>query len=362
MNPKVAARQARLLQMLESKEEIRIGRERDCPLPLAQLLRLTEVHPAVVKMYRHGLTAEVFHLKVEDHHWCLKRRRQDSLVANIDGQTAFLTELERRREIEALRELHPTILAQVVCTSFGSARAGVLVSPWLRGEPVKTLNKRNLAQMLAVEAELAHWGWFDWDPSPGNLLDDGQQISVFDFGYMWPFDPRHEFNSNGLADPEFHVPERLETRTLSGLWLDVADPLPLFRHWRELCLAWAREELNYLTREGASAPVLARLQALQEEWQRALVSDDALAANWWRDMYRSHRLDILDDLSGKSCGPLTLRRLDWLEMAVREHFPALAEHLAPDEAGLGQAGLLQKLAGLRGQIQANLLPQVEPQA
>ena len=88
-------------------------------------------------------------------------------------------------------------------------------------------------QMQAVEAELARWGWFDWDPSPGNLLDDGQQISVFDFGYMWPFDPLHEFNSNGLADPQFHVPERLETRTLSGLWLDEADPLPLFRHWRE---------------------------------------------------------------------------------------------------------------------------------
>ncbi|MGY3942410.1 protein kinase family protein [Aeromonas tecta] len=356
MNPKVAARQARLLQMLESKEEIKIGRERDCPLPLTQLVKLTEAHPAVLKVYRHGLTAEVFHLKLEGHHWCLKRRRHDSLVANADGKTAFLTELERRREIEALRELHPTILAHVVCTCFGSARAGVMVSPWLRGAPVSQLNQRNLAQMLAVEAELAHWGWFDWDPSPGNLLDDGQQISVFDFGYMWPFDPRHEFNSNGLSDPEFHVPERLETRTLSGLWLDEADPLPLFRHWRELCLGWASEELRYLTREGASEPVLTRLQGLQAQWRLALASDEALAASWWRDMYRSHRLDIQDDLSGKSCGPLTLRRLDWLERAVSDHFPALADSLGPEEAALGQAGLLQKLAGLREQIQANLLP------
>lgn len=356
MNPKVAARQARLLQMLENKEEIRIGRERDCPLPLAQLLRLTEDHPDVLQVYRHGLTAEVFHLKVEGHHWCLKRRRQDSLVANVDGQTAFLTELERRREIESLRELHPTILSHVVCTSFGSARAGVLVSPWLRGDPVKRLDRRNLAQMLAVEAELARWGWFDWDPSPGNLLDDGQQISVFDFGYMWPFDPCHEFNSNGLADPGFHVPERLETRTLSGLWLDEADPLPLFRHWRELCLAWAGDELQYLHREGASPAVLARLQTLQGEWRAALASDEALAVNWWRDMYRSHRLDIDDDLSGKSCGPLTLRRLDWLLRAVRDHYPALVDRLGEEEAGLGQAGLQQRLAGLREQIQANLLP------
>ncbi len=98
-------------------------------LSVAKLVRLKEDHPAVLKVYRHGLTAEVFHLKVEGHHWCLKRRRHDSLVANVDGRTAFLTELERRREIEALRELHPTILANVVCTCFGSARAGVLVSP-----------------------------------------------------------------------------------------------------------------------------------------------------------------------------------------------------------------------------------------
>ncbi|HAU4930000.1 protein kinase family protein [Aeromonas hydrophila] len=356
MNPKVAARQARLLRMLESKQEIRIGREQDCPLSVAKLVRLKEDHPAVLKVYRHGLTAEVFHLKVEGHHWCLKRRRHDSLVANVDGRTAFLTELERRREIEALRELHPTILANVVCTCFGSARAGVLVSPWLRGVPVHELNERNLAQMLAVQAELAHWGWFDWDPSPGNLLDDGQQISVFDFGYMWPFDPRHEFNSNGLTDPAFHVPERLETRTLSGLWLDEPDPLPQFRYWRGLCINWAQRELQHLTREGASAPVLARLQSLLGEWRSALASEEALAANWWRDMYRSHRLDIADDLSGKSCGLLTLRRLDWLQQAVTEHFAELVDNLGPDEAGLSQAALLSRLEGLREEIRANLLP------
>ena len=128
MNPKVMARQARLLRMLESKEEIRVGRERDCPLPVAQLVKLKDSHPSVIKVYRHGLTAEVFHLKIDGHHWCLKRRRNDSLVANLDGKTAFLTELERRREIEALRELHPTVLSHVVCTSFGSARAGILVN------------------------------------------------------------------------------------------------------------------------------------------------------------------------------------------------------------------------------------------
>ncbi|HHQ4568861.1 TPA: hypothetical protein ACSP2E_004254, partial [Aeromonas hydrophila] len=80
------------------------------------------------------------------------------------------------------------------------------------------------------------------------------------------------------------------------------------------------------------------------------------AANWWRDMYRSHRLDIADDLSGKSCGPLTLRRLDWLQQAVTEHFAELVDNLGPDEVGLSQAALLSRLEGLREEIRANLLP------
>ena len=190
--------------------------------------------------------------------------------------------------------------------------------------------------MLAVEAELARWGWFDWDPSPGNLLDDGQHISVFDFGYMWPFDPLHEFNSNGLTDPDFHVPERLEARTLSGLWLDRGRSLAAVSPLAQALPRLGQGELQYLSREGR-APRAGADAGTGGEWSAALASDEALAANWWRDMYRSHRLDILDDLSGKSCGPLTLRRLDWLEQAVREHFPALVDNLAPDEAGLGQA-------------------------
>ncbi|MFG0835249.1 hypothetical protein ACF8OI_17210 [Aeromonas bivalvium] len=347
MNPKVAGRQARLLAMLQRNDEIRVGRERDCPLSLAQLQSLGEGHPAVIALHDGGLSAQVFHLKVEGHHWCLKRRRAVSRVANPDGQTAFLTELERRREIEALRELHPTLLPNVVCTSFGSARAGILLSPWLRGEPVRTLCERNLAQMLAAEAELARWGWFDWDPSPGNLLDDGQQISLFDFGYTWPFDPRFEFNSNGLCDPEFHVVERLETRTLSGLWLDEVNPLAQFACWRRLTLAWAEQELARLSREGACDPVLARLEGLAGEWRTALSGEEALAANWLKDMYRSHRLDVLDDLGGKSCGPLTLRRLDWLEHALRHLYEELAEG-AP-LGGMSQSQLLEELARWREQ-------------
>ncbi|MGL5225657.1 MAG: hypothetical protein ACRC8Q_10125, partial [Aeromonas sp.] len=285
-----------------------------------------------------GLTTEVFHLKIDGHHWCLKRRRPDARAASLDDQTAFLTELERRREIEALRELHPTVLPHAVCTSFGSARAGVLVSSWLRGEPVRQLNARNLTQMLAAQGELARWGWFDWDPSPDNLLDDGEQISVFDFGRMWTFDPRFEFHSNGMVDPQYHVPERLETCTLSGLWLDEPHPLAQFRHWREACVLWVKHEINHLTRDGASGPVLARLHNLQQEWSIALASDEALAANWWRDMYRSHRLMVVAFLDDPriSRDPFILRRLDWLTQALTDHYPLLGASLPAAQASQGE--------------------------
>ncbi len=53
----------------------------------------------------------------------------------------------------------------------------------------------------------------EWDLCSGNLLVDRQeQLWLFDFGYMYPFDPLREFNSNGLADPLFHFVERFETR------------------------------------------------------------------------------------------------------------------------------------------------------
>ncbi|MDO2948283.1 hypothetical protein [Aeromonas simiae] len=352
MNPKIRARHARLKAVLASGEELRIGDERDCPLPLEQLQDLDAGHPMVRAVHGGGLTADVLHLDIDGHEWCLKRARPISRVANVDGETAFLTELERRSEIESLREHHPGALPQVVCTWFGSLRMGLLLSPWLPGRPIQRISERNLSQMLNAEAELARWGFFDWDPSPGNLLDDGQQVRLFDFGYMWPFDPLHEFNSNGLCDPDFHVPERLETRTLSGLWLGMDDPLPQFQLWRELCLEWAREELASLSRRGASPAVLERLERLRDRWRAALAGPEALWANWLQDMYRSHQLDVQDDLSGQSATPLTLKRLDWIEQYLERDFHLLQEHLCAADAGLSREQLRARYRDLRRRVEA----------
>jgi hypothetical protein len=67
--------------------------------------------------------------------------------------------------------------------------------------------------------------------------------------------------------------------------------------------------------------MLARLDAITMRWREALRGDAAalyLAENW-----RSHVLDLDDDLRGRSCTPMTLRRADWLLAALQEHFDAL---------------------------------------
>jgi predicted unusual protein kinase regulating ubiquinone biosynthesis (AarF/ABC1/UbiB family) len=57
----------------------------------------------------------------------------------------------------------------------------------------------------------------EWDLCNGNLLVDREEhLWLFDFGYMYPFDPLREFNSNGLADPFFTLSSALRPLLLTG--------------------------------------------------------------------------------------------------------------------------------------------------
>ncbi|MGL5948466.1 MAG: hypothetical protein ACRCYV_05310 [Aeromonas sp.] len=342
MNAKLWAQEQALSALLASQQEIDIGRARDCPLPLAQLIRLSDDHSAVQQTYAWGLGSEVFHLKVDGHHWCVKRRKGGAKRY----QFAFLTELLRRREIELLRGTHPTALPDVVCTTYGSLQAGILVSPWLRGVPVHQLCERNVQQMLAVHTDLARWGWFNWDPCPSNLLDDGEQVRVFDFGATGRFTPAAEFHSHGLLESGVHLVERLESRCLSGLWLsdDIRQVPPLFAYWRELGVRWAQAEFTfYQAQPQASAHVLQRLSALAAHWQQALRSPAALAEHWWQSMYLCHRAALRRDTRSKAEEQLVNRRRVWLRHALSMHYPLLVKVLSPAERAVGQTGLLAQL-------------------
>ena len=217
-----AARRHRQLAFLASGEELALGDERCAPLPAEALRTLRPGHPAVREVHTSGLTAVVYKLHDQGRDWAVKQARPDCLVKNVDGQTSFLNELQRRSEFAALmaapggaERWHA--LAE---TRYASLRRGVIVSPWIAGSVVSEWTERSLTQLFDAGRELVRAGFFEWDFCPGNVLDDGRQIRLFDFGYMYRFDPLRHFNSagNGTSVPQCHLAERIETRHVFG-WL-----------------------------------------------------------------------------------------------------------------------------------------------
>jgi hypothetical protein len=326
-----AQRHARQLDFVASGAPLVVGSLADFPLDLATLMTLHDADPRVDAVMDGGLTARVFRLDVGGRRWTLKRARPQALVRNVDGQTSFLNEVQRRADLERLKR-EPGGQARwagVVDTVFASFRDGVLLSPWIAGDHVDAWDERKLGQLLGLACELWLEGLFEWDLCRGNLLDDGQQVRLFDFGYMYRFDPLRQFSSAGQGNdiPLFHPAERFESRCFcahlleqeQGAGSDVA--LRLFRMEKEIALDAYRRTRARIAQRGASPDVLAWLDGISACWSQALQGD--LAALYLAECWRSHVLDLDDDLRGQTCTPMTLRRADWLLAALDEHEPAL---------------------------------------
>ncbi|WPC06860.1 hypothetical protein SBP02_08970 [Pseudomonas benzenivorans] len=308
------------LAFVASGAELRVGRAEDCPLPLDRLLATTAASPWVRQHFAGGLTAEVYRIEAGGRPWTLKRARPRCKVANVDGQTSFLNEIQRRADIQRLkaRPGGAERYAALVDTHYASYRQGLLLSPWIDGQAVREWDERRLLQLFACLHELLLEGLFEWDLCPGNLLDDGR-IRLFDFGYMYRFDPLRGFNSNGTATPEFHAVERFETRQYFAYLLGLERQseqraLAAFALEKGIALDAYRQLRSELAERGASTAVLDWLQAIIQGWRRAL--GDGLDALYLREAWRSHWLDLHDDLGGQTCTPLTLARIDWLHACL----------------------------------------------
>lgn len=319
------------LAFAASGAEIQVGDPAACPLPLDVLAAVEGHEPFVVQAFGGGLTAKVFRLRADGRDWTLKRARVPCLVQNVDGQTSFLNEVQRRADLTALRagEGGAARFRAIVDTQYASYRRGVLLSPWIEGHTVATWDERRLRQLFDQLVELLLAGLFEWDLCPGNVLDDGRQVQLFDFGYMYRFDPLREFHSGGL-DPLFHAAERFETRNYFAFLLRLEEEqgptaaLDAFRIEKRIALEAYRRLIAELLARGASTEVLARLRDIAARWTAGL--EDDLASLYLTEGWRSHRLDLFDDLHGQTCTRTTLLRADWLITAARNRFDALCGH------------------------------------
>lgn len=355
------------LAFVVSEQELEIGEASRLPRPLADLATLPADSPLVEQVFAGGLTAVVYKLCIDGRRWALKRQRPQSLVQNVDGQTSFLNEVQRRKELQELQALAPSaapLREHLVQTHYASLRHGLLLSPWVEGAPLQRFDGRVFDQLFATLVELELAGFFEWDLSPGNLLDDGERVTLFDFGYMYRFDPLAHYNSNGLDTPLFHGIERFETRCFFGfllqnpLALEQAGLLALFREEKELALSHYQHKLSRLERARAAPAVLRWQRAILQRWSTALASPRGLDELYLLESFRSHVLDLLDDLHGKSCTPHTLNKAAAVSQLLREHHSLLAERgglFFGDEA-LSRAELLAKYHQLERQAAEHLLP------
>jgi hypothetical protein len=338
------------LAFVASGAELAIGTPSDCPLPLEQLVATRGDAPYVRQCFNAGLTAHVYRIHAGGQDWTLKRARRQCKVQNVDGQTSFLNEIQRRADLRQLKRdaVLGERLSAIVDTRYASYRHGVLLSPWIDGMPVQAWNERQLTQLFDTLVALLLGGLFEWDLCPGNTLDDGQ-VRLFDFGYMYRFDPLREFNSNGTAMPQFHAAERFETRQYFAhlLGLEQQDEqlaLAAFSLEKRIAIDAYQRLRAELDARGAACVVLEWLDGIVTQWRRALGSD--LEALYLQEAWRSHWLDLHDDLSGQTCTPSTLARIDWMERAVRDRHRELQRlaALGPAEPLLAELRQARRLA------------------
>ncbi len=297
-------------------------------------------------------------LKLAGAAYALKKARPNCLVQNLDGQTSFLNELQRRAEIDALRQRHGGF-SGIVPTLYGSLAQGIILSPWLNGGTLQDWDERKLIQLFASGAELCRRGLFEWDFCPGNLIDDGRQLWLFDFGYMYRFNPLTQFNSAGQGNdvPEHHLAERIETRGYFAWLLEQEQTrgqdaaLAAFRLEKEIAIEAYRQLRLELAADGANGDVLGWLDGLGQQWRQALRGDGEVL--YWQEGWRSHRLDLDDDIRGQTCTPRTLARCDWMLNALQGNFDALRSSgaLAHETIRPERGALLDHYRRLRSQAE-----------
>ncbi|SEM54261.1 hypothetical protein SAMN05444354_11897 [Stigmatella aurantiaca] len=326
-------RQQSQLAFQASGQQIEVGEKSALPLPVEQLAHTTPQSEYVVKAIESGLTAYVYRIQAGGRHWTLKRKRAESLVKNVDGQTSFLNEVQRRRDITALQRQPETapLFTHIVETQYASFLDGVILSPWIEGERLQRFDGRVYDQLFGTIVNLELHGLFEWDFCPGNVLDDGQKIFLFDFGYMYRFDPRQHYNNNGFATPLFHGVERFETRNFfdhllrNPHGLDAQGLFGVYREEKTYALKHYENKLQRLEAMKAVEPVLQWQAAINQRWRQALRSNDSLHKLYLIESFRSNVLDLFDDLHGKSCTPITLKKAEFAVSTLREHFTLLRE-------------------------------------
>ena len=332
-----SADQRRALQLAftNGSENVIVGLVDDLPLPLNELLVLNEGSDCVVQCHKNGLTSTVYKIMQDDKFFTVKIKRPVAGVKNIDGETSFLNEVQRRHDFHALKKSQPDSFANIVDTVYADFRAGIIVSHWIEGEEIVLYDDDIFRSMFTTLLEMEKNGIFEYDLISGNfLLDEKREVKFYDFGYCYRFNPLTEFNPDGLAIPLFDHVERFETRAFFAHLADIEQyrsidlALRLYRSEKTMAHTFYAEKLSWLITNKADHVIVEKVQGAKDLINEALTNDDALLALYRKEKFRSYLIDVHDDISGKSCTPDTLIKADYVLQTCHSDYKFLVTNNA----------------------------------
>ena len=356
---KTKIRQEEQLNFLKTGKNIEVGNIDNLPINIEEIKMIDEKSKCLKEVHDDGLTAKVFKIEINGNLYNLKKKRNEILVKNVDGQTSFLNEIQRRRDFEKLRKENEVLDKGIIKTIYANLKEGFIFSEWIEGNSIKEYKRdifKNIFNLL-VNIELN--GIMEWDVCSGNiLLDKKGDIKLFDFGYTYLFNPLKEFNSEGKSEPLFHSVERFETRTFMQYLLDKEletnnkNTLKLYKIEKEEAIKAYNYKINWLTENNADLDIIEYFENLVKKWENNIQNNDSLKNLYDLERFRSYILDVQDDLSGKSCTPKTLQKVEIILDIIERKHSFLKENKGYlwDDKKMNKKGLIKKYESLKNKV------------
>lgn len=343
------------MKFINSNSEVEVGTLDNFNLSADELQIIDKDSKYVVNVFEGGLTAVVYKLSIGGKFYNLKKKRDNILVQNIDGQTSFLNEVQRRNDFNNLKKKDEQSFKGIVDTIYASFQKGIILSPWISGEHISMCSKKIYESLFSTLLNMELGGIFEWDLSGGNILVVGDEIRLFDFGYTYKFNPLTQFNSDGMESPLFHMAERFETRFFMQYLMDLEhnsnreNRHKAYKEEKEGALHIYKKKLEYVVKNEGSKNIANWINKIILSWEEGLSSDEKLEELYEIEAFRSYVLDIGDDVGGKSCTKSTIKKIDKVLSIIEDNYNFLKDKngLFFGDKKLNKAQLTEKYQGIK---------------
>lgn len=324
---KYEARRIKQLEQLNSGEEICFGTLENLSITIDELLSIQKNSPVVEEFFGGSATADVFRLNINGNLYTLKRKKSVIQVATIDGQVSFMNEVQRRVELEELKKqgTFPKLSKNLVETIYASFNHGIILSKWIEGSHVKIFNREIIDNLFETIYNLEINGFFEWDLAPGNIIVKDNNIKLYDFGYMYKFNPREEYNPDGNEFSHLYGISVFEIRSFYT-WLigiesqGIEEVLNELQIEKECALKYSIKKYEWLKENNADNNILEWQQSIIDELNWCLESKNNLKELYISEKFKCFSYDVDADIRGEWCTQNTLYKIDEIIKSLEENY------------------------------------------